>query len=225
MVRLRYTAKTSVRVEMFLLAGALCSLGACGPTQGTERDEEQVNGALLKVLTASGRKICVDRGTHGEPLAIFRAMLPAPDPARRPLYWSAPAPLQQGRLLSNGELVDLELRDGRVRLPERRQSADRLPFVTQKQLNSLAREASLTVPDQTVRLQNTPAAPLATVRWWVLNRFDSSCDPVYTVSNPVFLRNMAFLSVTAAHQGSTYAFHKNATGGWVPSAKWSTWLY
>ncbi len=220
--RLAHTISRSGRA--LLLAVAACATAGCGAVDGTSTDEQQVNAQLLKVLTTPGKRICVDRGTYGEPLAIFRTMLPAPDPARRPLYWTPPGPLQDGRVLSRSELVGLELGDKRVRLPEHAQDPNRLPFITQTQLNALAREASLITADSDVRLRETPLAPRATVRWWVRNRLDSSCDPIYTVSKPVFLHDVAFLSVTAGHQGSTYAFHRKA-GQWAAVAKWSTWLY
>ncbi len=211
-----------IRVVAPMLAAAL--LHGCAPWDRTSADERQVNGALLALLTTPGKRICVDAATYGEPLAVFGAMLPAPDPARRPLYWRPPEALDPGRVLTNRDLVDVELRKEQVILPERPQTAPRLPLTVQQQLNGLAAQAAVMEADRGVRLDGTPAAPLATVRWWVRNRLDPSCGPIYTVSKPVFVENTAFLSVTAAHQGSTYAFRKTGTR-WVPFAKWSTWLY
>lgn len=212
-----------VSIARSLAAGTLAfGLTACGSSGTT--DERQVVESLLGVLTAGDTAICVDGRTRGEPLAVYRSMLPAPDPARRPLYWVPPAPLQTGRVLSNRELVDTEFRDGQALLPEHAQSKDRLPYTVQRQLDGVAREASVIQPDGVMTLSPNARVPLARVRWWVRNRFDKGCDPVYTLSHPIIVRNQAFVTVTAGHHGSTYAFRKTGPG-WAPVAKWSTWLY
>ncbi|WP_375396518.1 hypothetical protein [uncultured Sphingomonas sp.] len=211
----------------FRIAPLLFAAGASGGCQADSRprgDAAFINESLLKVLTANGKRICVDRGTHGEPLAVFRAMLPAPDPVRRTLSWSAPTPLEDGRAITNRELFDIELGDGQVVLREPTQNGARLPFTAQLQLNALAREGSYQLSDSGPSVANSPAAPLAQVRWWLSNRFDSSCGEVYTFSKPIVMRDMGFVSVTAGHRGTTYAFRKD-NNAWAPLAKWSTWLY
>jgi hypothetical protein len=203
-------------------------MGLClaGCTSADRIDNPQrINEALLRTLTADGQRICVDSGTFGEPLAVFRTMLPAPPAVRRLLFWSPPAPLRPGRLLSGHELVRDELSDGRSILPERRQDTQKLPLPAQLQLNALARNALLVTPEAGVWLHDTPSAPLAQVRWWPLNRLDASCDGTFTFSKPLIKNDMAFVTVTAAHQGSTYALRRNNAGQWESLAKWSNWLY
>lgn len=197
-------------------------LGSCADWHATD-DERQVNVLLLKVLTSGGKPICVNSTTYGEPLAIFRTMLPAPVPARRPLGWSSPAPLYEGRYLTGQELVGSELNGDRIVLPEHAVPKDRLSVIEQIQLNDWAKQASFAATYPAVSLTSTPEAPLARVRWWLWNRLDTSCRPIYTVSKPVIFRNMAFVSVTAAHQGSTWAFRKDGNA-WAAYAKWSNWL-
>lgn len=213
---------TDFRAAMVALP-LLATLGGCSGWHA-DTDERRINTLLLQVLTSDGKGICVDSGTYGEPLAIFRAMLPAPEPARRPLAWSKPAPLTPGRNLTGQELVGSELKGQQVVLPERPSGKDRLSVIEQIQLNDWARQASFASTYPAVSLADTPEAPRARVRWWGWNRLDSSCRPIYTVSKPVIFQNMAFVSVTAAHQGSTYAFRK-AGAAWAPHAKWSNWLY
>lgn len=207
----------SAAVLVPFVALASCAGGAAGT------DDQRINTALLRTLTADGTAICVDRGTYGEPLAVFRTMRTAPDPVRRMLHWSAPTPLRPGRMLSGRELVDNELRDGRSVLPELGQDGA-LSLNEQARLNALAHRASLVSPESGVAVRNHPAVPLAQVRWWPLNRMGGKCGPSYTVSKPVITRDIAFVTVTAAHQGNTYAFQRQGAG-WATVAKWSNWLY
>lgn len=216
------SAHHSARRGRAPLALAIAALGGCASAPAD--DAERINALLLQVLTSRGERICVDSKTYGEPLAVFRAMLPAPDPARRPLGWHPPGPLREGPSLTGRQLAAQELRGERIVLPERAQTKDQLPAVEQVQLNGAAREASLMAPQTGVGLRASPAAPRATVRWWPLNRLDRSCGPVHTVSKPVVFRDLAFVSVTAGHQGTTYAF-REVGPAWRPIAKWSTWLY
>jgi hypothetical protein len=203
------------------LAGIIGCLGACNAR--ADSDTSQISDLLLKLLTSQGKAICVDGSTFGEPLAAFRSMLPAPDPARRPLFWSSPAALEDGRALSSRELINDEFTDEQIVLPERLRQRAALPATEQLQLNALAREASIMSSDS-VTLSNSAGAPLAQVRWWLLNRVSSSCGPNYTISKLVILHDTAFLSVTAGHRGTTYAFQKKGPT-WAPIAQWGTWLY
>ncbi|WP_174284550.1 hypothetical protein [Sphingomonas bacterium] len=204
------------------LAAVLAGTVSCSNASDMSNDQ-RINDALLRTLTSKNAAICVDSGTYGEPLAIFRTMLVAPYPVRRMLHWSTPDPLRVGRSLSDRELVDDELREGHSMLPEAAQDRP-LPLTAQGQLNALAQMASLVGSESGVRLHDTPAVPLAHVRWWPLNRLGSRCDAVHTVSAPVIKGDIAFLTVTAAHQGTIYAFHKVGTE-WTTIAKWSNWLY
>ena len=155
---------------------------------------------------------------------IVTSQTPSDAKNGRLLHWSAPGPLRPGRLLSGRELVNGELRDDPSMLPEYRQDQAHLPALAELQLDALARMALLIEPEQGIRVRAIPDAPLATVRWWPLNRLGGRCAYSYTVSKPVIGRSIAFVTVTAAHQGATYAFQKTEAG-WGTIAKWSNWLY
>lgn len=217
-----HSERPFARAKLVLALLCLPGLAACQGA-GAEDDTQRINRTLLRLLTSDGRRICVDGKTYGEPLAIFRTMLPAPDPARRPLGWHLPTPLEAGPSLKVGRLADQELRGERIVLPERPQTRDFLPAVEQVRLDGLAREAALS-DTESVPVRAAPDAPRATVRWWPLNRLDRGCGPVYTLSKPVLFRDAAFVTVTAGHRGSTYALQK-ADRDWSPVARWSTWLY
>lgn len=226
MTALRHPARAPFGLKLTASASAFGALALAGCQAGADARDDAglINAQLLKLLTSDGRSICVDGKTVGEPLAIFRTMLPAPDPARRPLGWHVPSPLDIGPSLRVGRLANQELRGERIVLPEREQTKDFLPAVEQVQLNGLAREASVMTPDSGVGVENTPEAPRAAVRWWPLNRLRSGCGPIYTVSKPVTFRGHGFVTVTAGHRGTTYVFRKTGDA-WAPYAKWSTWLY
>jgi hypothetical protein len=199
-------------------------LASCGVSSQGKTDAEQVSHALLKTLTADGQAICLDSTTQGEPLAVFRTMLPAPDPARRPLGWHEPKPLLRGQNVTNRELVAAEFRDEHVELPEPAAAEKMLPVLMQLRLNALARAVAFIPSDGPSGLRNSADVPLARVRWWVLNRLDRTCGPVYTLSKPIIVRDVAFVSAMAGHDGSIYALRRVGQV-WEPLAKWSNWLY
>jgi hypothetical protein len=205
------------------IAGMLL-LTSCGASLPAQGDAEQVSHALLKTLTSNGETICVDSTTQGEPLAIFRTMLTAPDPARRPLAWHEPGPLRTGRDVTNRQLVAAEFRGEHVELPEYGAAENVLPVLLQLHLNALAREVAFIPSDAPTSLKGGADVPRARVRWWIFNRFDRSCGPIYTLSKPIVIRDAAFISVMAGHEGSTYALRK-VDKVWAPMAKWTNWLY
>ena len=94
----------------------------------------------------------------------------------------------------------------------------------QSQINAAATRLSLYKTKDHIAVDSWSKAPLARVRWWIRNRIDSGCSPVYTVSNPVVAKNVAFVSVTAGHAGTTYAFRKQAQA-WTPIGQWTDWIY
>lgn len=206
------------------IAGGLM-LGGCDvAAQAPLDDTTQVMQSLLALLTADGKPVCLDGRTRGKPLAIFQTMMVAPDPARRRLAWYAPQPLRPQGMLTGRQLFDDQIRDDHVILGKPQQSARPLSNALQGQLNSAAGQLALDQAESRVSIGASPAAPLATINWWVRNRFDTECAPIYTVSDPVVAKNVAFVSVTAGHWGTTYAFHKQAAA-WSPVAQWTNWLY
>lgn len=206
------------------LVGSFLLTGCTGAASTPADDTTQVMQSLLAQLTADGKPICVDGRTRGKPLAIFRTMMVAPDPARRALVWFAPQPLRPQGMLSDRQLFEDQIRSDHVVLDKPQQTARPLSNILQGQLNSAAGQLSLDQDETRVAISESSAVPLATIHWWVRNRFDSACSPIYTVSNPVVAKNVAFVSVTAGHWGTTYAFRKQAAA-WSPIAQWTNWLY
>ena len=203
----------------------MVALAGCSAASQTPADDTTlVMRSLLSVLTADGKPACLDGRTRGQPLAIFRTMMVAPDPARRPLAWFAPQPLRPNAMLTGRQLFDDQIRSDRIVLAKPQQSSRPLPNLLQGQLNAAAGQLSLYQNQPRVAIDAWPAAPRATVRWWVHNRVDRACTPVYTVSNPVVAKNVAFVSVTAGHWGTTYAFRKQAET-WSAIAQWTNWIY
>jgi hypothetical protein len=202
----------------------MVGLTSCGVSSPLHTDAEQVTQSLLKTLTADGATICVDSTTQGEPLAIFRTMLTAPDPARRPLAWHEPGPLNAGKEVTGRQLVASEFRGEHIELPEYGTAENVLPPLLQLRLNALARAVSFIPSDAPTSVKASGDVPKARVRWWVSNRLDRSCGPIYTLSKPIVVRDVAFVSVMAGHEGTIYALRKtNKT--WAPLAKWTNWLY
>ncbi len=206
-----------------LLAGVLAALAVAGCSS---RDATApVMEAVLKTLTSDGRPICLDSGTSGEPLAIFRTMMRAPDPSRQPLAWYPPGPLRPDQNLSLGRLIDDEFRDGRavLRRPDAA-SATPLPATEQRRLNAAALRLVNLQSERGTSVPNSSATPGAKARWWVSNRMDGACKPVYTLSHPVVMDDIAFVTVLAGHWGTTYALERKG-GNWSATARWSNWLY
>ncbi|MGU3390535.1 hypothetical protein [Sphingomonas sp. M1A8_2b] len=207
-----------------LTAGTAALAGCSAASQAPADDAAQVMQSLLSVLTADGKPTCIDSRTRGEPLAIFRAMMTAPAPSRRPLSWFAPRPLRPNDRLSGRPVFEDQIHPDRV-VPETTQpSARPLTNLLQSQLNAAATQLSAYQDPDGVSIDSALSAPRATVRWWVRNRLDHACTPVFTASNPVVAKNIAFVSVTAGHWGTTYAFRKDSSA-WSPVGQWTNWLY
>jgi hypothetical protein len=221
----RHLENTKSVTHVMATVAATVMLTGCVDASSTAADDRtQVMQSLLSVLTADGKPACVDARTRGKPLAIFRTMMVAPDPARRPLAWFVPQPLRPQGMLSSQQLFDDQFRSERVVLTKPRRPAQALPNDLQGQLNAAAGQLSLDQEEDRLAISDSQAAPLAKVRWWVRNRFDQTCSPIYTISNPVIAKNVAFVSVTAGHWGTTYAFQKKGPS-WATIAQWTNWIY
>lgn len=210
--------------SLVALASAIALSGCSATSQTPANDTTLVMRSLLSTLSADGHQTCIDRHTRGQPLAIFRTMMAAPEPARRRLAWFAPKPLRPYGMLSGQQLFDEQIRPGHVVLAKPQQSSRPLSNLLQGQLDAAAGRLSLYQDQSDIAIDEWPAAPRATVHWWVRNRLDRGCTPAYTVSNPVVAKNLAFVSVTGGHQGTTYAFSKKAAT-WSPIAQWTNWIY
>jgi hypothetical protein len=219
-----FKQQPAIKMARTITITLMLGLTSCGVSSPVRSDAEQVSQALLKTLTADGETICVDSTTQGEPLAIFRTMLTAPDPARRPLEWHEPGPLNAGREVTGRQLVAAEFRGEHLQLPEYGTAENALPALLQMRLNALARAVAFIPSDAPTSVKGNAEVPNARVRWWVSNRLDRSCGPIYTLSKPIVVRDVAFVSVMAGHEGTIYALRK-ADRVWAPLAKWTNWLY
>lgn len=216
-------------VRLWASAAMALGLSGCGAGASAPLDDDaQIVRAVLGVLTSDGRGICVDRKTRGQPLAVFRTMNEAPKASRVPLGWRPPGPLRppvdpsakaiwQQEMHRKPEQETLRLRE-----PGNRGSAD-LPPLEQMRLNGRA-TALAKAPSETVTIADGWNVPHVTARWAPRNWLSGACDPRYVLTNPVHAADMAFVTVTAGHWGTTYALEK-AAGQWRPAAQWSTWLY
>lgn len=211
--------------DLVLAAGCLAALAGCSAaTREPANDTTQVMQSLVSVLTADGASACIDSKTRGEPLAVFRTMMAAPEPSRRLLSWYAPQPLRPSGMPSDRNVLDDQIGSGRIVAMAPQQSSRPLSNLLQGQLDAAARHLSLYRDEDRVSIPGSRSTPRATVRWWVRNRFDRTCTPVYTASNPVVAGNLAFVSVTGGHRGTTYAFRKHLAA-WSPVGQWTNWMY
>jgi hypothetical protein len=210
-------------MRVIILCLGLLASGCASETQ-TPSEPAKVIETLLGVLSSDGRRVCVDAKTQGKPLAVFSTMIVAPRPSRRPLQWQIPKPLRPPGPLSNRELYEDEFARARILLEKPVNARDVLPPEQQLQLNSVARTLAAVGDVERVSIANSPKRPLIVARWWLANRVRPLCVPNFTISNPVVAREIAFVSVTGGHWGTTYAFRKRGDR-WAPHAQWTTWLY
>ena len=132
--------------------------------------------------------------------------------------------VEGGARLSGRDLVNSQFGGMHPVLREPNQLAEPLAPIDQFTLNALARQLSRNRETRSVAVPAARKSDSVRVRWWALNRFDPSCAHLVTVSNPVVLRDTAFVSVTSGHWGTTYALRRTG-GAWRPTAQWAGWLY
>lgn len=207
------------------LAAIGVALLAAGCSRQGVSDEARVVGTTLAALIDnSGESYCVDSRTRGEPLAIFRTMIVAPDPARRPLAWRPPTKVDHGDRLTGREIVNSQFSGIHPVLPEPGQEATALAPMEQFTLNQLARQLARDRSTRSISMSGAKTSEALRVRWWGFNRADASCRRLLTVSNPIVSNDTAFISVTSGHWGTTYALRRLG-GNWRPVAQWADWLY
>lgn len=207
-----------------MIGVAVMTAGCAAQSAQPLDDSAQVVGAVVTTLASDGQHICADSRTRGQPLAIYRTMTYAPPAARRPLAWHVPGPLRPPRPLSQRDLYEDQIQGRRVYLREPGTGMVALPAEAQRQLDTAARALSISdfeAPDDVGRAYT---GPNLTARWWLINRFRRDCTPTYTLTRPVIRKNVAFVSVTAGHWGTTYAVVRR-DGAWKTAAQWSNWLY
>ncbi len=211
------------RLRSFALCALGAALGGCSAFGDTSDDARQIGKSVLALIDQRAGKVCIDSRTRGEPLAIFRTMIVAPDPARRPLMWRPPTSVGSGDQLTGRELINSQFSGLHPILPEPSSDVPPLPAIEQMQLNALARQLSVR-ETQRVSLDKPDEAPTAKLRWWAINRFDRSCKTLVRLSNPVIAGNNGFVSVVSGHWGATFALRRTGKD-WQVVARWTDWLY
>ncbi len=186
-------------------------------------DAREIGKSVLALVDSRAGKVCIDSRTRGEPLAIYRTMTLAPDPARRPLVWRPPTAIGSGDQLTGRELVNSQFSGLHPVLPEPSADVPPLPAMEQMQLNALARQLSAR-ETRRVSLDMPAKSTKARIRWWAINRFDQSCTILVRLSNPVIAGNNGFVSVVSGHWGATFAMRRTGKD-WKVVARWTDWLY
>jgi hypothetical protein len=213
----------TLRLKLVLLSTIFVS-GCAGSEAGANDDATQVLHALAVTLTSDHKGLCVDSETDGEPLSIYRTMMALPATERPVLDWHQPEPLRPPVELSGKRVFDGELRSDQIYLRPPAQTTAVLPTDQQRALDAAASRLGLKTDNPAKTVAPWPGAPLVEPHWWGFNRLSGSCSPRYTFSHPVVAKDIAFVSVTAGHWGTTYAFSKKP-GGWATIGQWSNWLY
>lgn len=217
--------KLTKAIRLFALTSTALSAASCASSSASPtNDHAKVVQALMTLLSANNTKVCVDGATHGAPLAIFRDMMTAPEAARKPLAWHAPTPLRPPAPLTGRQIFNDVFAADRALIVPPFGNGDRLPVLKQVQYNAAAQSLLISGDVESTSIQNSPTTPTIHARWWALNRIWSDCTAIYTVSHPVVGGKIAFVSVTASHWGTTYAFQQDR-GVWSPTAQWTNWLY
>ncbi len=196
----------------------------CGALGGESEDVRAVSREVVALIGGDKTIVCIDSGTRGAPLAVFRTMSSAPDPARRPLAWHAPTMLQSSQRFSGKQLLNAEFADVHPVIAKPGDQVGQLATLDQIQLNALASQMANDNYTRSAGLSGVVSRPNVKVRWWPINRFDRSCQRLYTVSDLAIANDTAFVSVTSGHWGTTYALRRVGSA-WRPAAQWSTWLY
>lgn len=213
------------RGHMGLAAMSCLVLAACtGSGAAPRTDSEKVVYETLKLLTGPGQAICVDAATAGRPLDIFRTMTTNPPSGLKLPVWYAPAGLKPTSALSIKQLYRTTQTQAAVHIDQPANATAELSPALQSQLDRNARIMASYRAEKTVMI--SPDWPVGGLkaRWWLRNRVSFHCTPNYRISDPVVVRNTAFVTVTADHWGTTYALARQGAG-WAVRAQWSNWLY
>ncbi len=147
----------------------------------------------------------------------------APPASRRPLAWRTAQSLRPPAGLSDNELYRDQIEDQRAYLREPDVGPDKLSQDEQHSLDLAARRLSLALPAASTPV-HSEWAPNTVARWWLINKFTSSCVPNFTLSNPVWDGAVGFVTVSADHWATTYVVQPRGED-WVATAQWSVWLY
>lgn len=210
-----------------LSIAALACLGvaACtGSGAVPQTDREKIVFETLKLLTVPGQAVCVDAATAGRPLDVYRTMTSNPPRGLKLPVWYVPAGLKPTSALSVAQLYRTTQTQAAVHIDQPANATPQLVPELQAQLDRNAWIMSSQAANQKVMI--SPDWPVSGLRarWWLRNRVSFHCTPNFRISNPVVVRNVAYVTVTADHWGTTYALARQGAG-WAVRAQWSNWLY
>ena len=206
------------------LSSFMVSLSACsGADHLPKNSDEKLIQATLAMLDGKGEPLCVDEKTVGHPLAVFKSIASNPSAAAAPPTWFAPARFSPPAKLSSADLYRDELGDGAVHLDQPANTGSEVGASDRATLDRAAFSLSKDKADRSVTISQSWQKGMK-ARWWLRNRVSNHCSPNYHLSNPVHANDLGFVTVTANHWGTTYAFKRNGAD-WVATAQWSNWLY
>lgn len=201
----------------------LLTCAACSRAAPLDNNEKIVRATLM-LLASEGNAVCVDNHTRGQALAIFSAMTAAPSQSLKPLAWYVPGPLRPPAAISNSDLLRDSAQGGTAHLRGPENPTLPLSAIEQSRLNRKAAALARLSEAKSVSIRSSWNLKNIATRWWPINRVSSRCSPNYVVSDPAVSGTDGFVTVTADHWGTTYAFeHRGAD--WIPIAQWKTWLY
>lgn len=207
---------------MAVLGGAL-ALAGCGP-RPLDADE-QVARAVLGVLVADGKPVCVQRITYGDPLTVYRSARRGELQRFYPMDWYPPVPFRPPLMPTQAELRravaegrDAELPDAPVRL-------DALPRDQRSQIDAVAFAlSSSAVPTHSTLVRTAWTPPRAHPRWWPGKDAALGCEANYVLSSVKRSDHAAFMAVRVDHWATLYALAP-AGSDWKVVAQWANWLY
>jgi hypothetical protein len=203
---------------LLLLTCAACSKSA--PLD----NEEKIIRATLVLLASEGQSACVDNHTRGQPLAIFSAMTAAGPHLLKPLPWYVPGPLRPPAAMSSSDLIRDSTQGGTTHLREPENSTLPLSATEQSRLNQKAAVLGRLRDVESVSIRTSWNVKNISTGWWPINRISSRCSLNYVVSDPALSGTDGFVTVTAGHWGTIYAFERRGAD-WIPTAQWKSWLY
>lgn len=211
------------RIILLALVGLTGLAGCVRANGGTQSEEEQLVRATLLFMARDGHVVCVDGRTSGRPLTVFRTMMANRRPDQTTPLWFAPEPLR-GEAAAMPQQRSNGMRAGGSQVELLAFQRSPLPLGEQDALNRAAATMATLPTAKAVDISRLKLPAEVKASWWPLNRISLSCWPVHVVSAPIIQRDVAFISVTADHWGTTYAFSRERNG-WAPRAQWTNWLY
>ena len=215
-------AAGAVKLAVLSLGGLV--LSGCSGNPTPRSDEDKLVLATLILLAAKGETVCVDNRTAGHPLTVFATMMNNRPDGLKPLRWFQPTGLRPLAAMSNGDLMRSARSDATVHINQPANASPPIDPVIQAAIDHDAAVLARRANDRQVIGFDAWHVRGVQARWWLLNRFTPRCFPNYRITNPAVGPDVGFVSVTAEHWGTTYAFSRRGAE-WVVTAQWSNWMY